>query len=752
MPSRETDVTRPLHLRPDGFGGRWGDKAMEKMIRDVLRIEDEYYILAKSALADDRTHVLKHGDTFAVFDRYGDIQPLGLGEQGLYHGCTRFLSRLELRFWGKRPLLLGSLVKEDNSILSVDLANPDIAVDGEVTVPRNSIHIFRRKLIRNGACHERLCLRNYSRREVTVPLSLHFEADFRDIFEVRGARRSRRGKHRKPDRKSPGVHFAYRGLDGRTRDTWIRTDPEPETRSPAEMHFAIRLRPKRESNVSVTVHCGLDGIRTRPAPFPRAYAGTRHAFERFTAAGSSLVTSNDLFNEWIGRSLADLHMMISETGEGPYPHAGVPWFSTAFGRDGILAAMQFLWVNPSPARGVLSYLAKRQAREKDPQRDAEPGKILHEVREGEMAAMGEVPFGLYYGSVDATPLFVILAGMYLERTGDRDFVRSIWPNIERALEWIDTHGDADGDGFVEYENRSPGGLIHQGWKDSRNAVFHRDGRDARGPIALCEVQAYVYAAKRWAAGLAAELGKTGRATELVREARALKERFEKAFWCEEISTYALALDGDKTPCRVRTSNAGHCLFAGIAGRRRALRTAGTLLDRASFSGWGIRTVAATETAYNPMSYHNGSVWPHDNSLIAHGFARYGLKAHAQKVVEALFDAAVDSDLRRLPELFCGFHRRTGEGLTIYPLSCSPQAWSAASVFLCLQACLGLLIDASKGRVSLHRPVLPAFLTEVRIGNLAVGRASIDVTFRRNRRRVGVDVTRRKGSVDIMVTE
>jgi glycogen debranching enzyme len=362
MPSRETNVTRPLRLRSDGFGGNWGDKAMERMIRDVLRIEDEYYILAKSALADDRTHVLKHDDTFAVFDRYGDIQPLGLGEQGLYRGCTRFLSRLELRLWGKRPLLLGSLVKEDNSVLSVDLANPDIAVDGEVTVPRNSIHIFRRKLIRNGACHERLCLRNYSRREVTVHLSLHFEADFRDIFEVRGARRSRRGKHRKPDRKSPGVHFAYRGLDGRTRDTWIRTDPEPETRSPAEMHFAIRLRPKRESNVSVTVNCGLDGIRARPAPFPRAYAGTRHAFERFTAEGCSLVTSNDLFNEWIGRSFADLHMMISETGDGSYPHAGVPWFSTAFGRDGIIAAMQFLSVNPSLAKGVLSYLAKRQAR------------------------------------------------------------------------------------------------------------------------------------------------------------------------------------------------------------------------------------------------------------------------------------------------------------------------------------------------------------------------------------------------------
>ncbi len=643
-------------------------------------------------------------------------------------------------------------MKEDNSILSIDLANPDIEADGEVIVPRNSIHILRRKLIWMGACYERLSFRNYSPREVTVPFSLHFEADFRDLFEVRGARRSRRGKQRTPDRSFPGLHFAYRGLDGATRETRIRTDPEPETRSRADMRFSIRLRPKRESNVSVSVLCGLDGARTRPAPFPRAYAGSRRKFERFTEAGCSLATSNDSFNEWIDRSLSDLSMMTSETGEGPYPYAGVPWFSTAFGRDGIIAAMQFLWVNPSLARGVLSFLAKRQAREKEPKRDAEPGKILHEVREGEMAALGEVPFGLYYGSVDATPLFVILSGMYRERTGDCDFVQSLWPNIERALEWIDTHGDADGDGFVEYEKRSPGGLIHQGWKDSRNAVFHRDGRDAKGPIALCEAQAYVYAAKRWAAGLAAEFGKAGRATELLREARALKERFERAFWCEEISTYALALDGNKTPCRVRTSNAGHCLFAGIAGRRRALRTAGTLLGRASFSGWGIRTVADTETAYNPMSYHNGSIWPHDNSLIADGFARYGFKAHAQRVVKVLFDAAVDSDLRRLPELFCGFERRTGEGLTIYPLTCSPQAWSAGAVFLCLRACLGLTIDASKGRVLLHRPVLPEFLTEVRIGNLAVGRGSIDLIFNRNRRGVAVDATRRKGSVDIVVTE
>ncbi len=721
------------------------------MIRDVLRIEDEYYILAKSALADDRTHVLKHGDTFAVLDRYGDIQPLGLGEQGLYHESTRFLSRLEFRLWGTRPLFLSSLVKEDNSVLSVVLANTDISVDGKVAVPRNTIHVLRRKLLWNDTCHERLRLRNYSPHEVTVPLSLHFQADFRDIFEVRGASRCRRGRHRKPVPESGGVRFAYRGRDGRTRETWIRADPEAETVTPSEMRFAIRLGPGGESHLSVTIGCGTDGARVRKTPCPRALSGIRRSFGRFIEGGSSLVTSNDQFNAWIDRSVADLHMMITETRQGPYPYAGVPWFSTPFGRDGIITAIQFLWVNPSLARGVLSYLAKRQAREKDPQRDAEPGKILHEVREGEMAAMGEVPFGLYYGSVDATPLFVILAGMYHERTGDRDFVRSIWPNIERALEWIDKYGDVDGDGFVEYQRRSPGGLIHQGWKDSRNSVFHRDGRDAMGPIALCEVQAYVYGAKHWAAVLAARFGKIGRASELLREARELKRKFEQSFWCEEISTYALALDGNKMPCRVRTSNAGHALFTGIAGRRKALRTARTLLGRAFFSGWGIRTVADSEAAYNPMSYHNGSVWPHDNSLIVCGFARYGFKGPVHEVTEALFDAAVASDLHRLPELFCGFERRSGEGLTRYPLTCSPQAWSAASVFLCLQACLGLTIDGTNDQVFFHRPTLPPFLEEVRIGNLEAGRSSMDLAVRRTRQGAVIDVTRQKGDADIVVT-
>src|SRR4029077_6012421 len=372
--------------------------------------------------------------------------------------------------------------------------------------------------------------------------------------------------------------------------------------------------------------------------FYRSLRAARRALRRSSGRATSLDSSNSLFNEMARRSVSDLYTLLTDTEFGPYPFAGIPWFSTPFGRDGLLTALFTLWVDPVIAQGVLRFLAATQATAVDPERDAEPGKILHEMRDGEMARLGEVPFSRYYGSIDATPLFILLTGEYFKRTGDLATVRALWPHVQAALHWIDGYGDPDGDGFVEYHRKNADGLINQGWKDSHDAIFHEDGRMAEGPIALCEVQGYVYAAKRHASALAASLGDPEASTTLLRQAEALQEKFETSFWCEDLSTYALALDGAKKPCRVIASNAGHALFTAIADPERARRVAKTLLDGGFFSGLGVRTAAVSAARYNPMSYHNGSVWPHDNALIALGLARYGLKTEVLKIFRGLFEA------------------------------------------------------------------------------------------------------------------
>ena len=717
---------------------------------EIIRVNDQFYILATSPMIDDRTRVLKEGETFGVFDRYGDIQSVPRTEQGLYDEGTRFLSRLELSLGNDRPVLLSSTIKLDNALLAVDLTNPDVCRDGTMILPRGTLYLLRTKFLWQGACYERLSISNYGAEPLDVSFTFQFAADFADIFEVRGKTRARKG-HYLPERIEAGsLHFAYEGRDGVIRRTHVECSPQPQKISSSLMKFAFRLQPKEEAAFVLTIACESTGRVRSSRSYDHAFHEAEERLETAKVNDCAIETSNKQFNEWLDRSFQDIHMLVTQTPEGPYPYAGLPWFSAPFGRDGIITALEYLWVNPDIAKGVLTYLASTQATQVIPEQDAEPGKILHESRKGEMAALGEIPFRCYYGSIDATPLFVVLAGAYYERTGDIGFIEWIWPHITRAIDWINTWGDSDGDGFVEYARHSANGLVHQGWKDSSNAVFHVDGRPVDGPIALCEVQSYVYEAKHRAAALASALGQPEMAISLLQQAQRLKERFEQAFWCEELSLYVLALDGQKQQCRVRTSNAGHCLLSGIATREHAQRVESSLLSKEFFSGWGIRTLSASEGQFNPMSYHNGSVWPHDNALIAMGLARYEFKQSVLKIMTGLYDASRYVDLHRLPELFCGFVRRPEGSPTLYPVACSPQAWSSASVFLLLQACLGLTIQAHDSAIQFSTPLLPDFLQEIRITNLKIGQTSVDLLLQRYVHDVGVDLVRREGPIDILV--
>jgi glycogen debranching enzyme len=722
-------------------------------MEEIIRVQNQHYIIASSARLTDRVRVLKHGDTFAVFDPKGDITPIGHGEQGLYHEGTRYISRLELRLQDRSPFLLSSSVNEQVAVLSVNLTNPDIAGEEGILLRRNALHIMRSSLLWEGTCYEDLRIRNYESVPVEVKISIDFDADFADIFEVRGFERQRRGRMLDPEVGREGIVLGYEGLDGVVRRLRIRFSPENAKATAGRLQYENTLLPRGEESIHLTFSFETQGGPLARLSFHRALERCHAEIRSARSEDTRLATSNANFNEWLVRSALDLHMMFTRTASGIYPYAGIPWFNAPFGRDGIITALQYLWVNPKPARGVLTYLASSQAREQVPAQDAEPGKILHEARKGELAALGEIPFGQYYGSVDSTPLFVILAGAYFERTGDRRFLEFLWPHVLRAIDWVDRFGDMDGDGFVEYSRKSPRGLVNQGWKDSHDAIFHMDGTLAQGPIALCEVQAYVYAARLRAAKLAEQIGDLRFAAEQRGRADDLQKRFEEAFWSDALGTYGLALDGQKKLCQVRTSNAGHALFGEIADPERALRVANLLVSDSFNSGWGVRTVASTEARYNPMSYHNGSVWPHDNGLIALGMSRYDMpRVIPLKLLSALFSASVFTELHRLPELYCGFRRQPGEGPTLYPVACSPQAWASGCVFMLLQAALGLTLDAQQEAIYFNQPALPESLEELSIRGLQLGAGGVDLSIRRHLQDVEIHVLGRRGRTKVIVTK
>ena len=661
----------------------------------------------------------------------------------MFRDDTRVLSRLSLWIGGARPSLLGSGVSRDNVVFRANLTNRPLPQLGNHATPEGVIHVERSRLLWRERLYERLALTNYGERAVPAPLKLEFDADFADIFEVRGHRRAACGRRLPPEVADDRVLIRYAGLDDRVRSTSIGFSRRPDVIDAQHAEFNVLLEQRTRLTLYLEVGTAFDAAPGE-ARFRHAAALARVCMRRRRRRGASLRTSSGVFNVWIDKAHADLALLETELPTGPYPYAGIPWFSAPFGRDAIVTALQTLWLDPARARGVLTFLAKHQARDVSAFSDSAPGKIMHEMRKGEMCALDEVPFARYYGGVDTTPLFVMLAGAYAQRTADLPFIESLWPALQAAMAWIDGPGDANGDGFLDYHRAQATGLANQGWKDSVDSIFHADGRLPRGPIALLEVQGYVYAARLAMAELAARRGDRAVHDQWRERAERLRDAVEKRFWVPEENFYALAIDGEGVPCQVRASNAGHLLYTGLPSEQRGAQVTEQLLSAAFDNGWGLRTVSDGAPRFNPMSYHNGSVWPHDTGLCAAGMARYGDRTGIVHLMNELFAAARHFGMR-LPELFCGFARAAGEPPVGYPVACLPQAWSSGAVFMVLQACLGLRIDAWHREIHADRPTLPSGIERLTVRDLSVGDERIDLVFEHRNGRVVASRTGRRGA-------
>ena len=707
-------------------------------------------------LADVASKVLavKEGETFLYSDIEGNLDDRKEYGLGLYHRDTRFLSHFMMRLSGRDPILLSSSA-ERGYMSYIDLTNPEIYSDGDAGTRQQTLNIRRVRAI-NGRVFERVRIKNYNSHPVEVTVQFSLAADFADIFEVRGLAVGLAGHYDAPwtDRRRAG--FGYKGQDGVLRETLIEFDPEPDRLEVVgdriEAEFVVRLAPHQTKLIATTIEPVLDGMRPSPVEFDGAMHQLRRSYEDWERESTQIVTDNEVFNQLLTRGLRDLRALYTTTDQGAVLAAGIPWYVAIFGRDSLVAAHQLLAVNPTPAREALRMLARHQGTEENAWRDEEPGKILHEVRRGELAGAGDIPHRRYFGSVDATPLFVFLFAQYFRWTGDLEFARELLPNVRAALEWIDTWGDRDGDGFVEYLCRSPRGSENQGWKDSFDSVAHADGQLAEPPIALAEVQGYVYMAKDRVADVFEVLGDSETADRLRREAEALKVQFNQAFWMDDEQFFAGALDAEKRQVRTIVSNPGHCLYANIVDPSKAEGVARRLLQPDMFSGWGIRTVSKGAGPYNPMSYHNGSVWPHDNALMAAGLKRYGFLKATNRVATAIFDAATHADYMRLPELFCGFTRRTPNQPVAYPVACSPQAWAAGAPFLMLQAILGLSARGHENMLTVNKPHLPPWLNVVELRNVRVGASTTSLVFRREGEITAFSLLERKGDVRVVMEE
>jgi glycogen debranching enzyme len=674
--------------------------------------------------------VIKAGGAFLCARPDGDVRAPAAGGEGLYWRDTRILSELRLSLAEQEPVLLSHSIESGYRAV-VNATNPELVTAGGV-IPQETLNL-RRTLLIDDRLYVLVELRSFCRQPVTVPVDLWLAADFADVFEVRGVRhRATRGRDMVPKLDRAEAHFAYEGQDGFFQQTLVEFDPPPASGevegSRVHASWRLALGPRELARILVTVSPAGDAQRTPPRTLERAAADRKREAEAWVSGCARIETDNELFQAVIAASIRDLHALLMPVASGAIPAAGVPWFVAPFGRDSLLTAYESLLLNPRVACDTLTVLAALQAHEDEPWRDAEPGKIPHELRCGELARAGLIPHTPYYGTVDATPLFVMLAAGYFRWTNDLETLSELRPQIDKALEWIDHHGDHDRDGFVEYQRRSPAGLENQGWKDSYDAVMHADGTLAKGPIALVDVQGYVYLAKLRIAELYEALGEPDRARQLRAQAGALRAAFNEAFWCPEEGTFALALDGRKQQVASVTSNPGHCLYCGIVDEDKAAALAERLMADDMFSGWGVRTLSASSPAYNPMSYHNGSVWPHDNAIIAAGLKRYGHDDATLRIATAIFDIAARARDYRLAELYCGFERVAGSEVVGYPVACMPQAWAAAAPFMLLQAMLGLSAHAPSRTLSVMRPTMPDWLGRAELRGLKIGQATASLAF------------------------
>jgi len=684
------------------------------------------------------------GKSFVSTSVAGDITPPGAPDVGFFHLDTRFLSRLELKVSGYRAVVLSSST-ERNFASQIELTTGHIALRDSFDVPENTVHIRREQLLRHNLLFDYLHFENFNLTPIDVRVELTYEADFMDVFQVRGSARKRSGHYYKAVVGREWVLFFYKGLDGISRQTIVRMSPPPNGFNGTTAVWDLQLKPlvrfRIETTTTALLERDIHSIERRgpKADFGESLRERRKAFSLWERESSQFVSSHDEFNKALQTCSSDFHALLIPNGDQHIIAAGIPWFATIFGRDSLISAYQGLVLNPRLAADTLRVLARYQGDSEKADCDEAPGKILHEHRDGEMARTGEMPFGAYYGSVDATPLFIVLASEYFNWTGDEGLIEELLPSLRRALAWLDNYADPDRDGLIEYKRHTDRGLVNQGWKDSWDAIVHKDGRLAEAPIALVEVQGYVYDAKYRLSRLMRVFGDVATADRLKTEALDMIKRIDKRFWMSRYGYFAMALDKEKRQTEVITSNPGHLLFSRAVRMDRARAIVHRIMQQDMHSGWGWRTMSRDERVFNPLSYHRGSIWPHDNSLIAHGMSLYDFRGPALHTLTTLFQAAGNFRENRLPELFCGVQRRESDVPVQYPVSCSPQAWASGAFFLMLTSILGIRPNASKKELHVMNPVLPEWLDNFKVRNLRVGNSRVGLDFTRSGERTYCNV-------------